>query len=328
MEFVRASRLMSILLLLQTRDRVTADELATHLEVSVRTIYRDMESLTSAGIPVYGDPGHAGGYRLLDGFRTRLNLLTTDEAESLLFTGLPGAAADLGLGALVTGARLKLMSALPPELRDRATRIAERFHLDTPGWYGEDEPAPYLPVVADAVWNERSLRFTYIRWAEPHLVARTTAPLGLVLKSGNWYLVARTDDRTRTYRISRIMEIQVLDTPAPRPADFDLPTYWTTYLQSFDQRRHRDSATLLLTAPAYDRLIELLEPAAVTAARTTATPTPDGRTRVTIPIESHARALPDLLRLGSGAEVIAPEPLRQRLAAEVTAMARVYAATE
>lgn len=316
---------MSILLLLQTRDRVTAEELAAQLEVSVRTVYRDMESLAAAGIPVYGEPGHDGGYRLLDGFRTRLNLLTTDEAESLQFTGLPGVAAELGLTGLVTGARLKLMSALPEELRDRAARIAERFHLDTPGWYGEEETARHLTTVADAVWNERVLRFTYIRWAKPHIVTRTADPLGLVLKSGNWYLVGRSDGQLRTYRISRIMELEVLDETVDRPADFDLPTYWARYLDDFEQRRHRATATLLLDGRAYDRLIELLEPAAINAARTTATvPGPDGRVRVTIPIESFDRAVPDLLRLGAGAEVVAPEELRQLIAAEVAAMSRAY----
>ncbi|MVU80409.1 WYL domain-containing protein [Nocardia sp. ET3-3] len=322
---MRASRLMSILLLLQTRDRVTAQELAEQLEVSVRTVYRDMESLSAAGIPVYGDPGHDGGYRLLDGFRAKLNLLTTDEAESLFLAGLPSAASDLGLGAIVTAANLKVMSALPPELRDRAGRVAERFHLDAPGWYSESEPTPYLTTVADAVWNERALRFNYIRWATPHLVTRTTEPLGLVLKSGNWYLVGHSDTRIRTYRISRIMELQVLDDPVTRPPDLSLAAYWSTYLESFDQRRHHDSARIRLNAETFDRLPELLDPAAARAARASATaPDATGLREIDFPIESFDRALPDLLRLGAGAEVLAPAPLRARMATETAAMARAY----
>ncbi|GAB2530425.1 helix-turn-helix transcriptional regulator [Nocardia heshunensis] len=323
---MRASRLMSILLLLQTRDRVTAQELAQQLEVSVRTIYRDMEQLSVAGIPVYGDPGHDGGYRLLDGFRARLNLLTADEAESLFLSGLPSAAADLGLGSIVTAANLKVMTALPPELRDRAGRVAERFHLDAPGWYSAAEPTPYLTTVADAVWNERALRFNYIRWATPHLVTRTTEPLGLILKSGNWYLVGHRDTQLRTYRISRIMELQVLDTPVTRPPDFDLAAYWAGYLDSFDRRRHRDWAVLRLTAETFDRLPELLDAAAAQAAQDSVTdPAGDGSFEVRMPIESLDRAVPDILRLGAGAEVLAPEELRRRVAAEIAGMARRYA---
>ncbi|MTE14534.1 helix-turn-helix transcriptional regulator [Nocardia aurantiaca] len=322
---MRASRLMSILLLLQTRDRVTAQEIADQLEVSVRTVYRDMESLSAAGIPVYGDPGHDGGYRLLDGFRAKLNLLTTDEAESLFLAGLPSAASDLGLGAIATAANLKVMSALPPELRDRAGRVAERFHLDAPGWYAEAEPTPFLTAVADAVWNEHSVRFNYIRWATPHLVTRTTEPLGLVLKSGNWYLVGHTALQIRTYRISRIMELQILDIPVTRPADFDLATYWSTYLKSFDQRRRRDSALLRLAAETFERLSELLDPASAQAARDSAKdPDPDGFREVYLPIESLDRALSDILRLGAGAEVLGPHELRRRIATQTAAMARLY----
>ncbi|AYF78832.1 YafY family transcriptional regulator [Nocardia yunnanensis] len=322
---MRASRLMSILLLLQTRDRVTAQEIADQLEVSVRTVYRDMESLSAAGIPVYGDAGHAGGYRLLDTFRARLNLLTADEAESLFLSGLPSAAADLGLGALVTAANLKVRSALPAELRDRVGRVAERFHLDAPGWYTESEPAPHLTAVADAVWNERALRFDYIRWATPSSVTRTTEPLGLVLKSGNWYLVGHTDTVIRTYRISRITDLHVLADPVRRPPDFDLATYWAGYLASFDQRRHSDSARVRVDDPTYQRLPELLDPAAAQAAHDTATP-PDahGYRDIRVPIESLDRAVSDLLRLGAGAEVLAPEELRRRMAEESAAMARRY----
>ncbi|MEU1729125.1 YafY family protein [Nonomuraea sp. NPDC005692] len=316
---------MSILLMLQTRRRVTAQELADVFEVSVRTVYRDMDALSAAGVPLYGEPGHDGGYRLLGGFLVRLNGLTEGEAESLFLTGLPGAAADLGLGAIVTAAELKLMSALPTELRDRAERFAERFHLDAPPWYGEEDRTPYLTAVADAVWGERVVRMRYFRWAEPHEVTRAVEPLGLVLKAGHWYLVARSEGRIRPYRISRILDLQVLEEQFARPRRFALAEYWQTYLESFDERRHQDTATIRLSPDALASLPDLMDRAVVQAARDTATAADsDGWIQVTIPIESIDRAVASILRLGADVEVLAPADLRERLTDTLTAMTRIY----
>src|SRR3954468_19720380 len=168
---------------------MTAQALADELEVSVRTVYRDVESLSAAGVPVYADRGPAGGYRLVDGYRTRLTGLTTAEAESLFLTGMPTQAAELGLGEVLAAAQLKLMAALPPALRDRAGAIRERFMLDAPGWFRDQRSPPLLAVVADAVWEQRRLAVRYTRWDRSE-VDRELAPLGLVLKNGTWYLVA------------------------------------------------------------------------------------------------------------------------------------------
>ncbi|MFC5830698.1 helix-turn-helix transcriptional regulator [Nonomuraea insulae] len=316
---------MSILLMLQTRGRVTAQELADAFEVSIRTVYRDMDSLSAAGVPLYGEPGHDGGYRLLGGFRTRLNGLTEGEAESLFLTGLPSAAADLGLGAIVTAAQLKLMSALPVELRDRAGRIAERFHLDAPAWYRDADRTPYLTTVADAVWNDRVVRMRYFRWAEPHEVTRVVEPFGLILKAGHWYLVGRTDERIRTYRISRILDLHVLEERFERPDRFDLAHHWQTYLDSFDMRRHQDTATLRLSPNAFENLPNLMGRAVVRAAHDTATAADsDGWTQVTIPIESIDQAVSEFLRLGADVEVLAPADLRERLTQTLAALMRIY----
>jgi predicted DNA-binding transcriptional regulator YafY len=321
---MRATRLVSLLLLLQSRDRMTARELADALEVSVRTIYRDVESLGSAGVPVYGEPGHEGGYRLLDGYRTRLTGLTADEAGALFLTGLPAPAAQLGLTSATTTAQLKLMAALPAGLRDRASRIAGRFHLDLPPWYLGSERTPHLAVIADATWNEHALRIRYLRWAEPHEIARTVEPHGLVLKAGNWYLVARSQDRFRTYRVSRILDVDVLPQPFIRAEDFDLAGHWDHYLAHFDRRRHRSTALLRLSRRGLEQLPRLLEPAVVAGRKPTAGTDPAGWTEVEIPIESIEIAVPELLKLGADVEVLEPEALRTAVVRTLHAMNRTY----
>src|SRR5438128_7101344 len=197
---MRAGRLVSLLLLLQTRGHMTAEQLATALEVSVRTIYRDVEALSEAGVPIYADRGPLGGIRLVDGSRTRLTGLTNQEAETLFLSGLPGPAAELGLGTVVTAARLKVLAALPPELRARASRISQRFHLDAPGWFQTAEQVQHLERLAEAVWDNRTIEIDYPHDDAP--VTRRLDPLGLVLKAGIWYLVARIGDGMRTYRAS------------------------------------------------------------------------------------------------------------------------------
>ncbi|MFI6733437.1 helix-turn-helix transcriptional regulator [Nonomuraea sp. NPDC050451] len=325
---MRASRLVSILLLLQTRGRMTAQDLAERLEVSVRTIYRDVESLHSAGIPLYGDAGPKGGYQLLDGYRTRLTGLTADEAESLFLAGLPGPAAELGLGAVVTAAQLKLMAALPVELRDRAGRIQERFHLDAPTWYRDQEPVTFLPAVADAVWNERRIQVRYRRWKAPQEVERRLDPYGLVVKAGRWYLVARAGEDVRTYRVSQILDLHPLPEGFTRPDGFDLAAYWQGYLAEFEARLRRGEAVLRLSPHGVERVPNLMTPGVVAAARESAQP-PDeeGWTRVTVPIESIEHALAEFLRLGTDVEVLAPAELRDRMAATAAELAARYRPT-
>jgi predicted DNA-binding transcriptional regulator YafY len=284
-----------------------------------------MESLSAAGVPLYGEPGHDGGYRMLGGFRTRLTGLTADEADSLFLTGLPGAAADLGVGAIVAAVQLKLMASLPAELRDRAGRIVERFNLDTPSWYRDGDRTPHLRAIADAVWNNQAVRMRYLRWAEPQEITRTVEPYGLVLKAGHWYLVAGADQQLRTYRIARIMDVHILGERFERPHGFDLADYWRNYLKSFDARRHQDEATLRLSPRIFDLLPHLWDSAMAAAAHLTATPPQaDGWIQVTIPIESVEQALPELLKLGADAEILAPAELREHLTRTLDALTRVY----
>ena len=206
---MRASRLVSILLLLQARGRLTAAELAEELEVSERTMYRDLFELGAAGVPVYGERGKGGGYRLLDGYRTNLTGLTAEEAGALLMSGAPGPAAELGLGSLLAATRLKLLAAVPEALRETATRAEERFYLDPGGWaHDRARDDRHLRTVARAVWDDRRLEIGYRR-PDGQAARRMLDPLGLVHKTGVWYLVAIHDRVTRVYRVDRILAAQV-----------------------------------------------------------------------------------------------------------------------
>ncbi|SDG69127.1 Predicted DNA-binding transcriptional regulator YafY, contains an HTH and WYL domains [Lentzea fradiae] len=303
---------------------MTAQALAAELEVSVRTIYRDVESLHASGVPLYGDAGPAGGYQLLDGYRTRLTGLTEQEAESLFLAGLPGAAADLGLGDAVAAAQLKLMAALPSPMRDRAARMAERFHLDAPSWYSDPERSPLLSVVADAVWRERLLEVRYRRWQAPEEVTRVLRPLGLVLKAGRWYLVASgSSERISTYRVAQIREASVVDEPFERPAGFDLAAHWAASLEDFQSRQYTGEAVVRLTPRGFESFSSYVLPAVARAAERSAVDD-GGWVRVTIPIESVGHATGMLLRMGGEVEVLEPEELRASVTSVVRELASRY----
>ena len=322
---MRASRLVSLLLLLQTRGRMTAQDLADELEVSVRTVYRDVESLGASGVPIYADRGPTGGYQLLDGYRTRLTGLTSDEAGSLSLAGVPGPAAELGLGSFLAAAELKLRASLPGELADRVDRVRERFHLDAPGWFRADEPTPHLATVADAVWRERMLEVRYRRWKAPREVTRTLSPLGVVLKAGRWYLVAGRQDKITAYRVVNILEAALLDEPAQRPPGFDLAKFWQEWTDRYERGVYTASATVRMTTEALNRMAYVFPPEMARVARASAgTPDEDGWLTTTVPIESIRHGHIELLKLGADAEVLAPPELRERFAATAHGLAETY----
>ncbi|MBD1545907.1 helix-turn-helix transcriptional regulator [Roseibium aggregatum] len=319
---MRASRLLSILLTLQARGRVTARTLADEFEVSERTIYRDIDSLSEAGIPVYSERGSEGGYRLLDGYRTRLNGLSAQEADALFLTGLPGPAADLGLGAVMAGAKTKLLTALPEGLRRGAEQMQNRFLLDAPAWFAQAEQPDYLPEVARAVWDQRFIDIRYRAWkAEKR---RRVAPLGIVLKSGSWYLAGAVDGSPRTYRISRILEFSLSDTHFERPADFDLAAYWRESTRRLEEELHPNRATLRLSPWGRKMFEAFLPPYVCAHAAFDDQPDDTGWTTVTLPVGSIRHSCTDLLRFGAEAEVLAPSDLRAAMAEIAEGLGEIY----
>ena len=312
---MRASRLLSILLMLQTRGRMTAQELADEMEVSVRTIYRDADQLAAAGIPIYADRGPAGGYQLLDGYRTRLTGLTQDEAGSLFFAGIPGPAAELGLGAVLATAQLKLLAALPTELRSRAGRIRERFHLDAPAWFAEADAAPHLAAVADAVWSQRRVRTRYRRDGVD--AERLLEPLGLVLKSGIWYLVAQvadSDAAPRTYRVSRVQHAELLEERFERPPEFNLAEHWSSSIAAYEADVPRLAVTVRIDPRRVWMLAMLCGAAAVQGAVRLEVDDPEGWTHLRIEVDWPDEAANRLVGLGGVAEVLEPTAVRREVA--------------
>jgi predicted DNA-binding transcriptional regulator YafY len=324
-----ASRLLSILMRLQTQGRTSAVALAREFEVSVRTIYRDVDQLSAAGVPIYAERGRAGGFELMDGYRTKLTGLTQPEAEAMFLAGLPGPAAQLGLSDLLSAARLKLMAALPAGMAPSAERIASRFHLDPETWFRRAEPLPALKPIAQAVWDERLVQLRYRASGEGEARARTVAPLGLVLKGGVWYLLAesvtsaKTPRPILTYRLAHVVEAEATETRFSRPKSFDLAAHWEASSRAYETGVIRGHAEVRLT-PRGVKLLGLLGPQAEAAAAAAGKPDRAGRVVCKLPVEGPDNAVRDLLRLGPEAEVLGPPALREKLKATLAQIARLY----
>ncbi|TMK89665.1 MAG: YafY family transcriptional regulator [Actinobacteria bacterium] len=316
---MRASRLVSLLLLLQTRGQLTAPELAEELEVSVRTVYRDVEALSSAGVPVYAEAGRGGGFRLIDGYRTRLTGLSAKEAEALLLGGTPGPVGELGLGTVFAAAQAKLLAAMPKEVADRAFVVRQRFHLDSAGWFKSSRVPAHLGPVATAVWEGQRVEVVYRHYDSDEEAKRVLDPLGLVLKAGVWYLVAARDGETRTYRVSRIRSARVLNEESSRPPEFDLPAYWADAVSRFEVGAPRLAVTLRATGRAIAALHRHgCEPEPVER-------TGRGRVRTSATFDDVDAAVRELMPLGGAVEVLDPPELRDRMREAAGEIVAVYA---
>lgn len=308
---MRASRLLSILILLQLRGRLTAEDLAEEFEVSVRTIYRDIDALSAAGIPVYGDAGPGGGFQLLDGYQTRLTGLDPEEAEAMLLIGLPGAAQAMGLGNAANRARDKLLISLPGTGRDEAGRVAGRFHLDTVDWYRAARPTPLLAQVARAVLDRNLLKMSYHSWTAKR--DWTVEPYGLVLKAGHWYLVAKGHGKLRSFNVADILALEVLPDKHGPPAEFDLAAWWADSARLFEKQL-RPGKAILRASPIGMRRLRLLGSFAGEAVTKSEPDGDDGWHIVKLPLETIESAAPALLGIGPEIEVIEPAALREEIA--------------
>lgn len=314
---MRADRLISIVLLLQANGRMTAETLASRLEVSQRTILRDMDALSSAGVPVIAERGTGGGWRLIDGYETKLTGLTPAEIRSLFLARPPALLAELGLKEAADAAWLKLRAALPVGVREQAEFVRQRLLIDSRGWRDSAESLTSLPVILESLWRGRRLKFQYEK-SNSDLSDREVDPLGLVARGNRWYLVAARDDEQRTYRVSRIRTAELLDAQSQAPAGFDLAAYWEESSNAFREHLPRYDATFLV-APAVMpwvtyrgwRVVEQI---------------PVGeRFRVSLRFDSPIEAQQFALAFGAELEVIEPQELRERVIAAAHATVAAYA---
>lgn len=309
---MRADRLLSLLSLLQAHGRLSARRLAAELEVSERTVYRDVEALSSAGVPVYTERGRHGGCALAPGYRTDVSGLTTDEARALFtFTGR-GTLADLGLDDELRAALRKLLARLPAPHRPEALRAKASVVVDPRGWGREPEQLPWLRVLQDAVYQGKRVRMRYRSSGAPAAVPRTVDPYGLVAKAGSWYLIAATDGQPRLYRVSRVSTAVVLDEPAARPAELDLEALWESLRRQVEDRRPGVVVALRVTAAEADRLLRICQ-AQLAGPVPEPGPTVDGWVALDLVFVAEPAAAAVLAGFAGRVEVTAPDTLRARL---------------
>lgn len=314
---MKASRLLSILMTLQARGHRTADQLAEELEVSPRTIHRDVDELSAAGVPIYAERGRQGGFRLLDGYQTKLTGLDADEASVLMLSGIGTALDDLGLTDALSQTELKLLAALPEASRAKAALVANRFHLDPFSWYRQKEETPFATKIAKAVWADQRISIHYESWKGP--IQRDLDAIAIVLKAGDWYLIGRAQ-AMRVYKIANIQSVSLSESKFDRPTDFDVSQFWGEWITSFEVHIRGNRARLRVTQKGQNLLKDM---GRLPIAHF---PVPDqsGVTDIELAVEGEANTVRQVLYLGAEAEVIAPETLRLAVQNEVSRLAGYY----
>ena len=321
---MKASRLLSILMLLQARGCVTAAALAQAMEVSQRTILRDIDQLSAAGVPLWGERGRQGGFQLREGWSTQLTGMTEPEANALLLAGLPGPATELGLGAAAASARLKMVASLPSGWRAQADQVGERLHIDPVDWFRAHDTPKFLREVADAVWHARRLSVRYESWRGT--AQRELEPLGLVLKAGAWYLVARTAGQhaLRTYRLASLLELKTSGRSFRRPRGFDLALSWRESAARFESELRRLQARIRVSPRGLTWLNNARIPVVALPATGAKAPARLGWHERSVALESIEHGARQLLGFGAEIEVVEPAELRAELRRQLAQVTTLY----
>ena len=309
---MRADRLLSILLLLQARGRLTARELAQEMEVSVRTIYRDMDALCTAGVPVYAERGPGGGCALMDSYRTTLTGLTEEEVRALFMLGIPAPLTELGVDQEVRSALLKLSASLPAGRRQDQERARQRVHLDPTGWFQVRRPVPLLATIQRALWDDRRLRLTY-RLPFETQVQRIVEPYGIVAKSIAWYLVCGQGQHIRVHRVARLVKASLTNEHFTRPADFDLVRFWQAWCAEAEANRPHYPVTLCVAPQLVPYLTHHFGEDISDKVREAGPAGDSGWIELTISFDTLEDARQRILGCGGAIQVLEPAVLRQSI---------------
>jgi predicted DNA-binding transcriptional regulator YafY len=307
---MRADRLLATLLLLQNRGRVTAAFLAKELEVSIRTIYRDIDALSASGVPIYTDRGPGGGISLLESFRTDLTGLTNEEVTALFYLSNPSPLADLGLNQQIKGALIKLRSALPVSQNHEDDNIHQRLLLDWVGWHNTEEKSPFLRTVQQAVWHDNKLAIHYHFMIREQTVRQIISPYSLVAKAGKWYLIGASPSRIRVYQLSNIISVDLLSDKFERPSTYDLRAFWRDWCQRFEERRSLFRVQVRIHPNLLPFVDYIFGSQVSQNENSSSQKNPDRWIPMTLFFESFEAAREKILSCGRAVEVVAPYALR------------------
>lgn len=317
---MRADRLISLMMLLQTNGQMTAEALAEALEVSKRTIYRDIDVLSGAGVPVYANGGPGGGYALLDNYRTSLTGFNKNELRSLFFLTLPSPLSELDEANDLKSAVLKLTNSLHQTVATDIDHMRQRLHIDTANWFRSEEPLPYLTSLQAAIWDNTGIEILY-RTPSGKQSKRVVSPLGLVAKATNWYLVAETKNGRRVFRVSRILGIRPLEYNFVRPTGFDLAAFWSDWVNAYETGlpqypvilRVRTNQDLFFPdSEKFQTLWQAAEPEA------------DGSRIIRYIFEKKEEAQAIIFGMGTSVEILEPKTLRETFAAMAQDLVKRY----
>lgn len=306
---MRADRLISILLLLQNKGKLTTKELAKELEVTGRTIHRDMEALSAAGIPVVADRGKSGGWRLLEQYRTNLTGLKANELKSLLISPSFQMLTDLGLAKDWHEARQKILASIPSALQNYSHDIWNRIHVDTTAWRQSPKKIESFKILQEAIWDERKLQIEYER-SDGEYVERVVNPLGLVAKGSTWYLIASSNEKIRSYRASRIKSVILTKETFFRPNDFNLAQYWNDSTQEFIKSLPRYEVDIEISSSIVQRIkftgrfVQILK---------IDSPSENGWIPVSLCFDTEQEAKEYILGFGDQIRIIRPKELKQMI---------------
>ncbi|MBN2393065.1 MAG: WYL domain-containing protein [Anaerolineae bacterium] len=320
---MRADRLLSLMMLLQTRGKMSARALAKELEVTERTIYRDIEALEMAGVPIYAEPGRDGGYGLIDRYRTSLTGLSEGEVRALFMLSIPTPLAELGVNQELKAALLKLTAALPATRRGDEVRVRDRFYLDAVGWEHDGSPTPHLHIIHQAVWQDRRVTVKYRPLFSVEL-EQTIDPYGLVVKAGEWYLVFAYRDRIRVWRVSEFMDVRLTEESFTRPSDFALEAFWKAWCVERAERHQQFYVRARIAPEARAWLAFYLGSRSQDALAHAGPPDAEGWFILDLTFDTLETARARLLPLGGAVEVLEPDTLRLSLADFAEQTLRVY----